>query len=216
MKYSVFIFVTLTVSISFAQDYYSTSSKEFFEQGLANDTANLESLNLELLQAAIFHSTNLQRSKKRQFKYGKNLEKGASFHSSEMESKGFFSHLNRKNKKYKTPFDRAEKFKAKYAVVGENILEEIALDYKDNSMYDSELENGVYVFYHHNNGKIVRELTYKEIADKMVDSWMHSPPHKANILSKDYTHLGVGVAIKKSPYGTDDLPTVFATQLFGG
>ena len=50
----------------------------------------------------------------------------------------------------------------------------------------------------------------------MVDSWMHSPGHKANILSKNYTYLGVGVAIKKSPYGADDLPTVFATQLFGG
>ncbi len=50
----------------------------------------------------------------------------------------------------------------------------------------------------------------------MVDSWMHSPPHKVNILSKDYTHLGVGVAIKKDPYATDDLPTVFVTQLFGG
>ena len=216
MKYSFLLFIILTVSISFAQDYYSTNSKEFFETSLANDTAKLESLNLELLQAAIFHSTNLRRSQKRQFKYGKNLEKGASFHSFEMESKGFFSHLNRKNKQYKTPFDRAEKFKANYVAVGENILEEIALDYKDNSIYDSELKNGLYVFYHHNNGKVVRELTYKELADKMVDSWMHSPPHKANILSKEYTHLGVGVAIKKSPYGTDDLPTVFATQLFGG
>ena len=216
MKYSVFLFIILTASINLAQDYYSTSSKEFFEKGLADDTANLEDLNLELLQAAIFHATNMERAKKRQFKYGKNLEKGASFHSSEMLNNGFFSHLNRKNKKYKTPFHRAEKFKAKYAVVGENILEEIALDYKDNSMYDSELENGTYVFYHNNNGKKVRELTYKEIADKMVDSWMHSPGHKANILSKDYTHLGVGVAIKKSPYATDDLPTIFATQLFGG
>jgi len=216
MKYSVFLFIILTTSISVAQDYYSTSSKEFFETGLANDTAKLESLNLELLQAAIFHSTNLQRSQKRQFKYGKNLEKGAVFHSTEMESKGFFSHFNRKNKKYKTPFHRAEKFKAKFITIGENILEEIALDYKDNSVYDSELENGTYVFYHRNNGKIVRELTYKELADKMVDSWMHSPPHKVNILSKDYTHLGVGVAIKKDPYATDDLPTVFVTQLFGG
>ena len=216
MRYSVLLFITLTTSINLAQDYYSTSSTEFFEQGLADDTATLESLNLELLQAVIFHSTNLERSKKQQFKYGVNLEKGASFHSSEMLTNGFFSHINRKNKKYKTPAHRAEKFKAKYAAVGENILEEIALDYKDNSLYDSELENGTYVFYHNDNGKKVRELTYKEIADKMVRSWMHSPGHKANILSKNYTHLGVGVAIKKTPYATDDLPTIFATQLFGG
>jgi uncharacterized protein YkwD len=216
MKYSVLLFIILNVSINLAQDYYSTSSKEFFEKGLADDTANLEALNLELLQAAIFHATNLERSKKRQFKYGKNLEKGASFHSSEMLNNGFFSHVNRKNKKYKTPSHRAEKFKAKYAAVGENILEEIALDYKDNSMYDSELKNGIYVFYHHNNGKIVRELTYKELATKTVNSWMHSPGHKANILDKNYTHLGVGLAIKKNPYVADDLPTIFATQLFGG
>ena len=216
MRYNFLIFIILAASINLAQDYYSASSIEFFEKGFADDTANLDALNLELLQAAIFHSTNLKRSKKRQFKYGKNLEKGASFHSSEMIINGFFSHVNRKNKKYKTPSHRAEKFKAKYPAVGENILEEIALAYKDNSMYDSELENGVYVFYHNNNGKKVRELTYKELADKMVDSWMHSPGHKANILSKGYTHLGVGVAIKKSPYATDDLPTIFATQLFGG
>ena len=158
MRYSVLLFIILAASMNLAQDYYSISSKAFFEQGLADDTATLESLNLELLQAAIFHSTNLERSKKRQFKYGKNLEKGASFHSSEMESKGFFSHLNRKNKKYKTPFDRAEKFKANYITVGENILEEIALDYKKNSVYDSKLENGIYVFCHHNNGKRIRDL----------------------------------------------------------
>lgn len=216
MKYSVLLIIILTTSINLAQDHYSTSSKEFFEKGLADDTAHLEELNLELLQAAIFHSTNLERSKKRQFKYGKNLEKGASFHSTEMIVQGFFSHVNRKNKKYKTPSDRAEKFKAKYVAVGENILEEIAFDYKDNSMYDSELENGSYVFYHHNNGQKIRELTYRELADKIVSSWMHSPGHKANILDKTYTHLGVGVAIVKSPYGKDDLPVVMATQLFGG
>lgn len=216
MKYSIYFFIFLASFSSPSQNYYSTSSMKFFETGLANDTAKLESLNMELLQAAIFHATNLERPKKRQFKYGKNLEKGASFHSTEMEVKGFFSHTNRKNKKYKTPFHRAKKFNAKYAVVGENILEEIALDYIDNSLYDSELENGVYVFYHHKNGEIVRELTYEELAVKMVDSWMKSSGHKANILNKAYTHLGVGVAIKKNPYATDDLPRVFATQLFGG
>ena len=182
-----------------AQNYYSTSSMKFFESGLAKDTAKLESLNMELLQAAIFHATNLERQKKRPFKYGKNLEKGASFHSTEMEVKGFFSHTNRKNKKYKTPFDRAEKFKAKYTVVGENILEEIALDYKDNSVYDSELENGVYVFYHHKNGEIVRELTYEELAVKMVDSWMKSPGHKSKYFEQSLHALRCWSGNKEKP-----------------
>ena len=168
------------------------------------------------MQASVFHATNLRRSKKRQFEYGKNLEKAATFHSEEMLKLGFFSHTNRKNRKYKNPSQRAEKFNAKYVVVGENILEEIAFNYKDNSLYDIEKEGGKFVFYHHNSGKKIRELTYKELAEKIVLSWMHSPGHKANILDKSYTHLGVGVAKVDNPYEKDELPIILITQLFGG
>lgn len=30
---------------------------------------------------------------------------------------------------------------------------------------------------------------------KMVDAWMHSPEHKANILSRSYREIGVGIAL---------------------
>ena len=29
----------------------------------------------------------------------------------------------------------------------------------------------------------------------IVDSWMTSPGHRANLLNPDYTHLGVGVGV---------------------
>jgi len=35
----------------------------------------------------------------------------------------------------------------------------------------------------------------------VVDQWMHSPGHKANILNKDFTHIGVGYAKSDSGYG---------------
>lgn len=46
----------------------------------------------------------------------------------------------------------------------------------------------------------------KKIAKEIMNAWMHSPGHRANILNPAYTHLGVGVAIK----GND----VEATQNF--
>lgn len=46
----------------------------------------------------------------------------------------------------------------------------------------------------------------KLMARLMVDGWMTSPEHRANILNPDYTHLGVGVTVTGSE--------VRATQLF--
>ena len=42
-----------------------------------------------------------------------------------------------------------------------------------------------------------------------MDSWMNSPGHKANILSKNFTEIGVGVA--KNSDGT-----IYWTQQFIG
>lgn len=44
-------------------------------------------------------------------------------------------------------------------------------------------------------------------AESVMNSWMNSPGHKANILNKDYTHLGVGI-YKGGSYG------IYHTQLF--
>ncbi|XKE93992.1 S-layer homology domain-containing protein [Metaplanococcus flavidus] len=44
-------------------------------------------------------------------------------------------------------------------------------------------------------------------AESVMSSWMNSPGHRANILNKDYTHLGVGI-YKGGSYG------IYHTQLF--
>ncbi len=40
----------------------------------------------------------------------------------------------------------------------------------------------------------------------VLDAWMHSPPHRANILECRYRHIGVGYAISENgtPYWTQD------------
>lgn len=48
-------------------------------------------------------------------------------------------------------------------------------------------------------------------SDAVVEAWMNSPTHRANIVNANYTEIGVGTA-----KGTlDGFPTVFVVQLFG-
>ena len=48
----------------------------------------------------------------------------------------------------------------------------------------------------------------RDLAQKIMDGWMKSPGHKANILTPGYTHLGVGVMAKNQE--------IKATQVFIG
>ncbi len=48
-------------------------------------------------------------------------------------------------------------------------------------------------------------------SDKVVEAWMKSPTHKANIMNGQYQEIGVGTA--KGEY--KGYPTVFVVQLFG-
>jgi uncharacterized protein YkwD len=42
-------------------------------------------------------------------------------------------------------------------------------------------------------------------AASVMDSWMKSPGHRANILNCGYKHIGIGLAYRgKSPYWTQD------------
>ena len=48
----------------------------------------------------------------------------------------------------------------------------------------------------------------QKLAKEIVDDWMSSPDHRANVLDPDFTHLGVGVSARNG--------TIRATQEFVG
>ena len=56
------------------------------------------------------------------------------------------------------------------------------------------------------SGHDPRQVRY--LAQKIMDGWMKSPGHRANILTPGYTHLGVGVMAKNQE--------IKATQVFIG
>jgi uncharacterized protein YkwD len=53
-------------------------------------------------------------------------------------------------------------------------------------------------------------------AQSIVDGWMRSPVHRANMLSRRYTLIGIGVALGAPGQESADQPTATYTQVFAG
>lgn len=87
-------------------------------------------------------------------------------HSDDMLRRHFFSHVNPDGL---APKDRiAPAYSSTIARAGENIWSGHGYDYSDSKL----------------------------MARVIVDSWISSPGHRANLLNPNYTHLGVGVSVQ--------------------
>jgi len=90
-------------------------------------------------------------------------------HSDDMLARNFFEHVNPDGL---APSDRiAIQHRRLIGLTGENI-------WMSSGMNPSEID------------KLANEIMYGE------KGWMNSPGHRANILRPEYTHLGVGIAVK--------------------
>ncbi len=219
MRRNCFFIVIFTITnITYSQSdwkagYYQKYNLENFRAYKAfHDTIDVNNFDYRLANAAVFYITNEIRSKKRlsAISYNEKLEVAAYFHSKDMAEKKYFNHINPKNKKRKTPNDRATLAGVDNPFAAENITEGFILDYEPGK---NVYLKGKGKFSYKPNGELIPTLTYIELAEVLLDAWMHSPPHKKNIVSKENLELGCGVAIY---FDTkfNDMPMVKATQLF--
>jgi uncharacterized protein YkwD len=162
--------------------------KSFYQMKEANQLVDPNAYDLHLLNAAIFFSTNKLREVKKlkPLKFSAGLRDAAVIHSYQMVTKNFFNHVNNKTPKLRAPDDRIKMFVPNFKALGENI------DW--------------------NNMEMPSRATYLELADKLVDVWYHSPPHKKTMLSKDYSHLGCAAFFEAKDKGP--VRYVKATQDF--
>lgn len=110
------------------------------------------------------------------------LTTAARQHSAEMLAERYFSHTS-PHRLWARPADRAYRSGYWEAYVAENI---VMLETSEGRIPDDQLAD---------------QLMFGD------DGWMNSPGHRANILSEDYTRIGIGVAIRGGRH--------YATQLFG-
>ena len=167
-----FIFLFL-VKINLAQlelhrwsddSYGKYKSDSFQKLEIVNQKIDVVNIDYPLLNAAIFYSTNLQREKYRKipFIFSKYLTKAAQEHSEDMVEFKFYSHTSKVRGK-KTMSERLKLVGISNAFTAENIFD----------------------FF-------LKSPTYWSLAQGLVNGWMESKGHRANILNKNYEYLGCG------------------------
>lgn len=170
-------------------------------------------IDFALLNAAIFYETNREREKHSllQFEYSEKLEKMAMGHSADMVKYNFFSHNSRVPGK-RTLEDRLKKMGLKNLYAGENIAEYALLEIAEGEPYYPPSQYG---YFRNMQGDTIYMYTYIALAKEIVKGWMNSPGHRANILNKKFTHMGIGNALYYDGKGIDKVPRVKTTQNFG-
>ena len=172
-KNTLFFIFLFLVKINLAQlelhrwsddSYGKYNSDSFQKLEIVNQKIDVVNIDYPLLNAAIFYSTNLQREKYRKipFIFSKYLTKAAQEHSEDMVEFKFYSHTSKVRGK-KTMSERLKLVGISNAFTAENIFD----------------------FF-------LKSPTYWSLAQGLVNGWMESKGHRANILNKNYEYLGCG------------------------
>ncbi len=171
--------------------YPSVDNSEFYTNfRKLNMNIDFNDYDQHLLNAALFYLTNEYRIKKKlpPLKFEKRLRNASFIHASEMMNKNFFNHVNPINPEFKNPKDRCAFCNYTYKASAENI---------------ARVTMG-----------IETQITYFQMAKKILDNLTSSPVHLENIISKTYTELGCTIMISTKTFkgGEKDF---YAVQDFG-
>jgi uncharacterized protein YkwD len=187
-------------------DYYKEhNSVSFWNISELSNSVRFQKLNIDLMNAAIFYSTNQERRKNNLpiCAFHPKLLDTSMLHSLQMKINSFFSHENQYERKYRTLSDRIESvfsndFKG-FMCAGENI--------SDMKYLTAAKPPAI---------GLSQPMSYLDISQRIIEGWMNSEGHRLNILNPQFKFLGCGCA----PYEFDDKQThqegLKITQNFGG
>jgi uncharacterized protein YkwD len=171
--------------------YDTYTHKTYHQHTPFHEEIDFDHINYPLLHAAIFFATNKIRHHKRKsiLEFHPKLEKSAQMHAQDMVTYKFFGHINKYNKDHETPKDRAKVAGIENPYIAENVAEEFGLQYTSG---DDVYIIGPGEFSKSSGSKPIPSHTYFTLAEKVLEAWMNSPPHKKNILRNDVLQLGCG------------------------
>ncbi len=169
--------------------YYTLPEDKVVESRVLETAVKPDSLDLHLLEWAVFYETNVQRGKLglQPLRYEGRLQREARAHCREMIELEYFDHTSPVTEN-ETVQKRLEQAGIKHGAGGENIAIHPATKKQDIVFRLAEgSEPEKYIW--RNNGT---SYTYQEFAADLVERFLHSAPHRRNILNRGYTFLGVG------------------------
>ncbi len=187
------------------EDYSKYDYATFAKLPDALERIDMNDIDYPLLHAAIFYETNRQRALKKLQVFGHSpaLEKAAKGHSDDMVTYDFFSHTSIV-KGRETVVKRIAGAGIVNAACAENISEAFGIEYQAGKAVYTPKQNGGYFSYSFRGARIENH-TYIGFAKALVDQWMNSPGHRANILNPAYKFLGTGAShfVKKDFFDMD-------------
>lgn len=167
-----------------------------------------------LMVAAIFHETNRVR---RQlglvpFTHLAKLDQAADLKAAIGVMQGELSHHN-PMPLTATPADRVRAVGLSYRVVAENIARLGILDLPaGTTQVGVRKREGRDEYYHLDSKRTVGPRTYAGFAAMVVQAWMNSPSHRANIVNPEFLSLGCGARTCRDLANRHE--QVYATQVF--
>ncbi len=193
---------------------YSLSYEDFLKINKVNKSIDFSAINYPLLHAAIFYETNQERIKAgvSVLRFHQSLEAAAYGHALDMRTYNFFSHTSVVSGKENLG-DRARLAGFNWTRIGENIAISFGINYEAGTPVYSPNQNGGYFSYEYKGDPILPH-TYLTFAKAVVNQWMNSPGHKANMLNVNYSYMGIGAAHYKNSsfYMMDNF---YGVQVFG-
>jgi uncharacterized protein YkwD len=146
------------------------------------------------MEFAIYEGTNRERIKKGKttLVWDNDLAIIAREHSNDMVKNNFYDH---KNLKGEDPSDRAIKY-------GYNVKKKLAGGWYSNGIAENIMQMPTGDV----QGMGYVSNNVDSVSQAIVKGWMNSPGHRENILSSDYSNVGIGIAYDGKYY--------FATQDF--
>lgn len=177
----------------------------------AHDPIWLASYDPDLFDHAVRHYSSLARCGEggASFAPDAGLVEVATAHSEDMRVHNFFDHTSVVAGK-ETLGKRLRLVGVTYRAAAENLALMSLFNFRPGEAFEL-LDEDNCVFRDPESGELYRRRTYAELAKVLVDGWMASPGHRANLLNDRYRRLGSGLSIDPD---RDYCGSVYATQNF--
>lgn len=206
-----------------ADEAFTQLKLETFEAlELFNTEIDYAEIDYSVLNACIVMYTNKFRNLKgvEPLSFQPMLRDAAALHSIQMVNKRFYGHENASQRKLRTVVDRLEFLGFGGRNMAENLGRDFIHHYDEKSPYWFSKREDLRCDFYYGDSKNVSGLivpkTYRELAKSIVAAWAKSPQHRANMLDKAYSWVGVAALIDFVNVENNKLPKVFVTQVFGG
>lgn len=197
-----------------AVDWYQYTSGQFAVQPITQARIDPANFDEGLMAAAIFHETNRVR---RQlglpaFTHLAKLDEAADLKASVGVLESEVKHTN-DLPFTATPADRVKWVGLEYERVAENIARISSYDLpRGMTQLGVRTRRGGEEFYRLDTGRSVELQTYAGFAAEVVDSWMKSPGHRANLVDPQLVSLGCAARPCRSFINRHE--QIYAVQVF--